>query len=766
MPDVAPVPGMEKREGPVIFPETTAESDYELPRRLVLCLDGTWNKRDSGTNVYHLSNLVLEGKIKPTPPKTDTWIQMVYYEEGVGTAVLDHATGGAFGIGLSQNVREAYDWLVERYRDGDEVYIFGFSRGAFTARSLVGMIALCGLLHRGAPLSPEQLWARYKKLGGRWPVRATNAREVTKWWRFGRKEEQLRDLKDFSPAPWDRRNEEELNKPKTETEELLCKWSRRIPITCLAVFDTVGSMGVEALAIPWLREKRAQFHNTDRIYVVKNGFHALAIDEYRPNFSHIPVQRPTFYDFKQNQPERSWGVMTQRWFIGAHSNIGGGSVNDTLAQLPLQWFINECEKLGLRFKPHTGAPDCRKATKLEDCLPLVTGKTLKNDMTTRASHVSDSFSEFAGGFWRYLIRAKRNYREIDPAPEFQNGQEVRSLHEKLDPSVTKLLRRHRERTGLKETYNPPNLYEYLKRHNRLGEVTVDDNPLPEPAHHYLDGWRSVVGLVLWLIALGFAGALTALVLPGGHWYWLAFPVPAVALLADWRESVVTHYRALDPRALNAECRKGLLDFLINMRLFAIVLVLLGTGYAIFLLVNFLCALTPLSELVWVVVFVLLLVHFLASFAWTYLPMREASFGSILRLQWARTPHQVMDCLGSWTKGPGRPDPNRLRAVQRCLWRDIVGFHSRLHPCSVLRHVDGVLPLSDAASSQQLPNVIPLTCFRCARPAGTPPHSSLEPRRSPITSRMRSTFISFGNTSPTSANHPRVVLRSLPYASAM
>jgi uncharacterized protein (DUF2235 family) len=149
MPDVAPVPGMEKRESPVTFPETTAESDYQCPRRLVLCLDGTWNRRDSGTNVYHLSNLVLEGKIKPTPNAPQTWIQMVYYEEGVGTAVLDHATGGAFGIGLSQNVREAYDWLVERYRDGDEVYIFGFSRGAFTARSLVGMIARCGLYIAG-----------------------------------------------------------------------------------------------------------------------------------------------------------------------------------------------------------------------------------------------------------------------------------------------------------------------------------------------------------------------------------------------------------------------------------------------------------------------------------------------------------------------------------------------------------------------------------------------------------------------------------------
>lgn len=672
MPDVAPVPGIEKREGPVTLPDATAESNYQFPRRLILCLDGTWNKRDSGTNVYHLSNLVLEGKIKPTPPRTDTWIQMIYYDEGVGTGLLDHATGGAFGIGLSGNVREAYDWLVERYRDGDEVYIFGFSRGAFTARSLVGMIAGCGLLHRGAPLPPAQLWARYRQLGAQWSARSS-AREVKKWLQFGRKQEAIRELKDFKSAPWDKRNGAEIARPKTETEELLCTWSRRIPIKCLAVFDTVGSMGVEALAIPWLRENRAQFHNTHLTSIINNGFHALAIDEYRANFNHIPWRRPTTYDLQQNQPEGGWGVIKQRWFIGAHSNIGGGYYDDTLAQLPLQWFIDECEELGLRFKPRMGAPDIRDVTKLEDCLPLIAGKNQKDARTRRVSHVCDSFSEFAGGMWRYVIRSKRNYREIDPLPEFESGREVRSLNEELDPSVTKLVCLHRQKMRPKETYNPPNLYEYLKRHNLLGETAINGIPLPEPPHHYFDGWRSVVGLIGWIIALGFAGALIARLTHDGYLYWLVCLVPALALLADWRESVVTHYLALEPRAMNAERREGRLDFLLDVRLFAIGLVLLGTGYAIFLLVATLWILTPVSELVWLAVFALLLVHFGASMAWADLPMREAGFGTITKLQRACTPQEVTVCLRSWTKGPGKPDPNRLRAVQRCLWRDIVAF---------------------------------------------------------------------------------------------
>ena len=118
-----------------------------LQQRLVLCLDGTWNQSDSGTNIYHLSNLIKKGSVSSDG---QTWRQRIYYQEGVGTGVLDRVTGGAFGIGISRNIREAYDWLVERYCDGDEIYIFGFSRGAFTARSLVGLISRCGLLRRGS----------------------------------------------------------------------------------------------------------------------------------------------------------------------------------------------------------------------------------------------------------------------------------------------------------------------------------------------------------------------------------------------------------------------------------------------------------------------------------------------------------------------------------------------------------------------------------------------------------------------------------------
>ncbi|MGL9621610.1 DUF2235 domain-containing protein [Bradyrhizobium sp. U531] len=115
-------------------------------KRLVIFLDGTWNSIDSNTNVWRMRALCA-GKGKDDKP------QMVYYETGVNGFL-----GGVFGQGLDENIRLAYEWLVENYNDGDEIYIFGFSRGAFTARSLAGLVALEGVLKAGSPVGLGQLF--------------------------------------------------------------------------------------------------------------------------------------------------------------------------------------------------------------------------------------------------------------------------------------------------------------------------------------------------------------------------------------------------------------------------------------------------------------------------------------------------------------------------------------------------------------------------------------------------------------------------------
>ncbi|MDO8794276.1 MAG: DUF2235 domain-containing protein, partial [Vicinamibacterales bacterium] len=108
-------------------------------RRLVISCDGTWNDPADRTNVWKVREVVARTPEQPEP----------YYDPGVGTAVGDRILGGAFGDGLSRNIREAYRWLCKTYQDGDDLFLFGFSRGAFTVRSLAGFVRTIGLLPAG-----------------------------------------------------------------------------------------------------------------------------------------------------------------------------------------------------------------------------------------------------------------------------------------------------------------------------------------------------------------------------------------------------------------------------------------------------------------------------------------------------------------------------------------------------------------------------------------------------------------------------------------
>jgi len=268
-------------------------------RRLALCLDGTWNNRDDSTNVLHHFGLATE--CRDHPLGTDTVTQVKYYLEGVGTGPLDKVTGGGFGFGLETNVRAAYNWLVQNFEDGtpikqaDEIYIFGFSRGAFTARSLVGFIATCGLLRRGAPLTVTQLWQNYCLLGRQ---REHHTGPLTAL--FGESAPEFRRLPDLVWDPWLVEKDEadaargtsrvaglrvsDLN----DTEELIVRWSRRVQITYLGVYDTVGAVGWDALAIPGVQGRIALHHNMRPTTLIRHCRHALAIDEHRSNFRHTP----------------------------------------------------------------------------------------------------------------------------------------------------------------------------------------------------------------------------------------------------------------------------------------------------------------------------------------------------------------------------------------------------------------------------------------------------------------------------------------------
>jgi uncharacterized protein (DUF2235 family) len=631
---------------------------FQVPQRrqrLVICFDGTWNQRDSGTNICKLSDLVQEGEVGTI---TEPFTQCVYYDAGVGTGVLDGFTGGAFGLGLSRNVREAYDWLVEYYSDEDEIYVFGFSRGAFTARSLVGLISRCGLLRRGAPLSTEELWKGYQILG-RHLNEHTGSEPAKNWWEriWGKPKRPFRELRELQNDPWDK-NPQQPKTPNNRTERLLCKWSRRVRIKCVGVFDTVGSMGLDSLAIPWLRNHIAQFHNTRLTSLVMNGLQAMAIDEHRANFVHIPWHRRINRAAGGTQDHDT--RIEQRWFVGAHSNVGGGYDDDVLAQYPLAWFVTECKKLGLVFKPREQDLDVVPS----DLTALTKPDKGASDLSPRPPQIRDSFSEFAGGLWKHFIRVKREYRRIGPPPELQNGQLMQSANESLDPSVS-LTKATAKTNG--ETYNPPNLWEY---YSRVGPPPADK----APRHHYLDGTRAALLLLVWLACISAAGWMFDRWLSGGRTHTLLLVLPFIALIADYIESALNHKVTLHPDGIKAEACIAFMNFCLGLRLIAIVCFIMG----VFVLArNLLLWLLPsfrAENVLWLFVLDLLVVWIVVSRIWCVAPMMEAGFGSIALLQKQTTPNNVRDCLKYWAAGEsGTNGQALLMPVVQTIWRDIINF---------------------------------------------------------------------------------------------
>jgi uncharacterized protein (DUF2235 family) len=124
-----------------------------IPKQIAVFLDGTWNNVSDDTNVWRMKSLCASN------PTT----QIVYYSAGVGTEFGGKLRGGLYGYGLNDEITNAYKWLIDNFEPGDELFIFGFSRGAYTARSLSGFISKCGLLEKGAPLSVSQLFNRYRR---------------------------------------------------------------------------------------------------------------------------------------------------------------------------------------------------------------------------------------------------------------------------------------------------------------------------------------------------------------------------------------------------------------------------------------------------------------------------------------------------------------------------------------------------------------------------------------------------------------------------
>ena len=265
-------------------------------KRIVVCCDGTWNDVDSpstDTNVFRMAKAIHGNNGE----------QIVLYQQGVGTTGLKigDLIEGAIGLGVDENIRSAYMFLAQNYvpgdgtTPGDEIFLFGFSRGAYTARALAGFISACGLLKR-------------QKLG---------------------------DL----PAAWDYYRGPAPHDPAKFMQSCNTECHPAPIIRFLGVWDTVGAMGIPGKAFASADSQLYGFHDTGPSKLVIHGCHAMALNENRHEFV------PTLWT-GQALPGT---LIEQVWFAGVHADVGGGYKHRDLADIPLVWMAKKAEADGLEL---------------------------------------------------------------------------------------------------------------------------------------------------------------------------------------------------------------------------------------------------------------------------------------------------------------------------------------------------------------------------------------------------------------------------------
>lgn|GEM_PF-1154184 len=304
--------------------------------KIILCSDGTGNKGGYGadSNVFRLYNAIDLGG----PGET----QITFYDNGVGTQSnkIIRALSGAFGFGFQSNVRDLYEFLARNYAPGDEIFLFGFSRGAATVRAFAGMVQECGLLHVKADRRTIFDEDEFERL--------------------------IDDAMDGYEKHWN-------DLSKTYDSSATADFKRRVeeagdfdlkdpvPITMIGVWDTVSALGFPQ-DWSWLLEKvfagvdivsdwvfPHRFYNYQLNENVANAYHAIAIDDERTTF-HPRIWRE-FAD-KERDKNRDFerpASIEQVWFPGVHSNVGGGYSRAGMSYVTLDWMMERAERHGIRF---------------------------------------------------------------------------------------------------------------------------------------------------------------------------------------------------------------------------------------------------------------------------------------------------------------------------------------------------------------------------------------------------------------------------------
>ncbi|MEM1397878.1 MAG: DUF2235 domain-containing protein [Pseudomonadota bacterium] len=321
-------------------------------KRLAFCFDGTWNDIEMGnpTNVAKTAQSIAH---------SDNDVrQVVYYDEGVGTgdfesqlSKIENVAAGMFGWGLRDNIIEAYTFLVINYEPGDEIYVFGFSRGAFTARSFVGLIRNVGIVDRRHLKNIREAIDLYTS-------REAGDHPDTDYCRRFRNERQQNACleRDLDWLDENFKGEDHRSKPL-------------ISVQYLGVWDTVGALG---LPVPDFVEEKINreygFHDTNLSTFVTNARHAVAADERRKTF------RPTLWGNIDGLRRSYPGRYDEKIFPGTHGAVGGGGPIVGLSDAALEWVIRGAQEAGLAVDASDGSPLYRLQPNHRASLHNVAGK--------------------------------------------------------------------------------------------------------------------------------------------------------------------------------------------------------------------------------------------------------------------------------------------------------------------------------------------------------------------------------------------------------
>jgi uncharacterized protein (DUF2235 family) len=274
-----------------------------MSKKLVVCCDGTWNGPDQSKNGTSCPTNVTKIALAIRSKDDQGVEQLVYYHKGVGTGMSDRLRGGAFGRGLSENIKDAYVFLIENYELGDELFFFGFSRGAYTVRSTVGLIRNSGLLRSEYAHKLDDAYELYRR----------------------------------------RDNDSHPNAVESQLFRKSFAQADETRIKFIGVWDTVGALGIPKIGLGILNallKHRWSFHDVQLSRSVDYAFQALAIDEQRKPFE------PAIW---QQQPNANGQVLEQVWFSGVHSNVGGGYPDTGLSDITLRWMVDKATESGLSF---------------------------------------------------------------------------------------------------------------------------------------------------------------------------------------------------------------------------------------------------------------------------------------------------------------------------------------------------------------------------------------------------------------------------------